>query len=349
MNKKNYTYSSCFMLGIKGKSVSADEKVLIKTFQPAGVILFKRNIASVRQLIRLINELKSLSSQPLLIGVDHEGGRVFRLSKPFTSLPSARVVAMQAEKAGRGFVKRVAHTVAGQIKRVGFNLNFAPILDVDSEPHNPIIGDRAFSEDPQVVARLAAEYIQGLQGAGVIACGKHFPGHGDTTSDSHLDLPILTMSRAMLNHRELIPFQKAICQKVATLMPAHVLYTHLDANNPATLSSKILSTLLRKRLGFKGVVISDDLCMEGVARLGMLEDLAVESFRVGVDVPLICQSLPQHGEVLEHFCQTVSRDQRLQKRWQESQRRIGHLRRRFRLNRRKIAPLKGPLPGQLIL
>ena len=339
---------SCFILGIKGKAVTSAEKALFKEFQPAGVILFKRNIASVRQLINLVNELQSLvKSHPLFIGVDHEGGRVFRLPPPFSKLPPARQWALLARK--KGFIEKMSRAVAQQIKRVGFNLNFAPVLDVDTESHNPIIGDRAFSKDPKEVVRLSSEYIRGLQGAGVIACGKHFPGHGDTTSDSHLDLPIVTMPRAVINKRELLPFQSAIRQRVGMIMPAHVLYTHLDSSNPATLSKGILTGLLRHQLGFKGVVISDDLCMEGVARLGLLEDLTVECFRAGVDLPLICHALGQHGDVIENFCQKLGRSQRLKKRFQESQKRCNSLRSRFKIRRRKIPPLKGPLPGREVL
>ena len=228
-------------------------------------------------------------------------------------------------------IRRMAQGVGRELKGVGINVNFAPVLDVDSEPHNPIIGDRSFATDPKEVARCGAAYIDGLQGVGVIACGKHFPGHGDTTQDSHRELPIVTVPRAVLQQRELIPFQQAIRRRVAMLMPAHVLYTHFDPRNPATLSSQILQGLLRKKLGFKGVVISDDLCMEGVARLGLLEDLAVEAFQVGVDIPLICQALAQRGAVLEAFCREVTGKPSLQRRWQESRRRIRALRRRFNL------------------
>lgn len=346
---RNTKYAN-FILGIRGKSVTASERALFREYQPAGVILFKRNIASVRQLIDLINELKSLvKAHPLLIGVDHEGGRVFRLPSPFSQLPPARAWTTQASQRNKNFIQKTAQAVAQQIKRVGFNLNFAPVLDVDTESCNPIIGDRAFSEDADKVACVAAAYIKGLQGAGVIACGKHFPGHGDTTADSHVDLPIVTTSRSVLHKRELVPFKRAIRQRVAMIMPAHVLYTHLDPDTPATLSKKILQGLLRRSLGFKGVVVSDDLCMSGIARLGLLEDLAVEAFRAGIDVPLVCQSLERHGDVLENFCQKVSGNRFLKKRFRESQRRLHILRRRFGLTRRKIAPLKGPLPGKKAL
>lgn len=336
---------TCFILGIRGKSVTAAEKNLFKEFQPAGVILFKRNIASISQLIDLVNELQALSKKhPLLIGVDHEGGRVFRLPPPFSQLPPARKLTLRAQK--KRFIEKMARAVAQQIKRVGFNLNFAPVLDVDTEEHNPIIGDRAFSRDPREVVRVTTEYIKGLQGAKVIACGKHFPGHGDTTQDSHLDLPIVTASRALLKRRELVPFQKAIHQRVAMIMSAHVLYTRLDPDNPATLSKKILTGLLRRSLGFKGVVVSDDLCMEGIARLGLLEDLTVEAFRAGIDVPLICHSFDQHGDVLENFCREIGSHQELQKRFHETQRRLNTLRRRFAIRHRKVQSLKGPLPGK---
>ena len=347
---KKLSGGSCFILGIRGMGVTAEEKALFRTFQPAGVILFKRNISSIPQLIDLINELKSLvKDHPLLVGVDHEGGRVFRLPPPFSHFPVARQWTRLAQDNKKGFVETMARAVAQQIRRVGFNLNFAPVLDVDTEASNPIIGDRSFSKDPPIVASMGAEYIQGLQGAGVMACGKHFPGHGGTKLDSHLDLPVETTSRVLMRKRELIPFQRAIRHRVAMIMPAHVLYTQWDDHTPATLSKKILQTLLRQSLGYKGLVISDDLCMQGIARLGILEDLAVESFAAGIDLPLICQDFESHGRILDRFCREVSRRHGLRRRFLETQRRLASLRRRFRLRSRRIPPLKGPLPGGEVL
>ena len=347
---KKLSGGSCFILGIRGMGVTAEEKALFRTFQPAGVILFKRNISSIPQLIDLINELKSLvKDHPLLVGVDHEGGRVFRLPPPFSHFPVARQWTRLAQDNKKGFVETMARSVAQQIKRVGFNLNFAPVLDVDTEPLNPVIGDRSFSKDPHIVASMGAGYIEGLQGAGVMACGKHFPGHGGTTLDSHLDLPVETTPRALMRQRELVPFQRAIRHSVAMIMPAHVLYTQWDDHHPATLSKKILQTLLRQSLGYKGLVISDDLCMQGIARLGILEDLAVESFAAGIDLPLICQDFENHGRVLDHFCCEVSRRQGLKRRFFETQRRLALLRRRFRLRSSRIPPLKGPLTGIEVL
>ena len=168
------------------------------------------------------------------------------------------------------------------------------MLDVDSNPANPVIGDRAFSEDPNVVARLGAAFIDGLQGEGVAACGKHFPGHGDTTVDSHLALPRLEHDRARLAAIELVPFRAAIRADVAAIMTAHILFTALDAEHPATLSEAVLGPLLRDELGYRGVVVSDDLEMRAVADHYGIEEAAVRAVRAGCDQLLICR----HPELL---------------------------------------------------
>jgi beta-N-acetylhexosaminidase len=194
-------------------------------------------------------------------------------------------------KAGdAGLVGRGAETLGRQLAALGFTMNCAPVLDVDTCPVNPIIGDRSFSSDPAAVARLGAAYASGLQAGGVMACGKHFPGHGDTTVDSHLELPRVVQPRERLDAVELVPFHGLRAATCASLMTAHVVYPALDPDQPATLSRRIAHDLLRAELGFDGLLVSDDLEMKAVADRVPIEESAVMALRAGCDVLLICAS-----------------------------------------------------------
>jgi beta-N-acetylhexosaminidase len=200
-----------------------------------------------------------------------------------------------------------------ELAAAGFNLNFAPVLDVDSNPANPIIGDRAFARTPGMVGRLALAFARGLEDAGILPCGKHFPGHGDTALDSHLALPEVNRTRAELNRVELLPFRRAIAAKLPMLMSAHVRYPALDPELPATLSPRILTKLLRHELGFRGVVVSDDLAMHALDGYGPISELAPRALAAGCDLILACQSL-EDGEAAVAGLQRALDDGRLSER-----------------------------------
>ena len=191
-----------------------------------------------------------------MVAIDHEGGRVLRLGEPFTQFPPAAVVGRTRNP---DLAYRVGHAMGVELASVGIDLSFAPVLDVHSNPANPVIGDRAFGSDPALVSEMGIALMRGLHDGGVLSCGKHFPGHGDTEKDSHLELPVVRRSRAELEQTELVPFRAAIAAGVPMLMSAHVLYPALDPEHPATLSRAILTDLLRGELHFDGVVASDDL------------------------------------------------------------------------------------------
>jgi len=267
--------------GIPGPSLDADTRKALQEIGPAGVILFRRNVESLEQLRDLTRDLHALPSRPL-VSIDHEGGRVLRVGAPFTDFPAARAAgdAATARALGRAMGRELASA--------GIDIDFAPVLDVDSNPANPIIGDRSFSAAPEVVAKLAIAFADGMRAAGVIPCGKHFPGHGDTDCDSHLELPVVQKTRAELEAVELVPFRAAIAARFPMLMTAHVLYPSLDATRPATLSPAILGDLLRGELGFDGVLVSDDLEMRALSRNGSVADAAVASLSAGCDLLLIC-------------------------------------------------------------
>jgi beta-N-acetylhexosaminidase len=276
--------------GFDGVDVPAAVLDSLRRGELGGVILFKRNLPTIEAAHAACSKVVQAATleAPPFIGVDQEGGRVVRLPSPFLRLPAMRVFGDRGDLA---LARRAAAMVARQLAALGFNLNFAPVLDVDSNPENPIIGDRSFSSDPDTVARLGRAFVEGLQSENVMACGKHFPGHGDTSKDSHVDLPIVEHDKQRLDAVELPPFRTAALRGLAALMTAHVVYPGLDAGVPATLSHRICTTLLRNEIGFSGVLFSDDLEMKALADRMDVEKSAVGAIRAGCDVLLICRDL----------------------------------------------------------
>ncbi len=275
------------MLGFDGTTVSPEWAELQAEYKPGGMILFARNLQDPAQIVGLTNGLQARSPHfPLLIAIDQEGGRVSRLPTGFTIFPPCGLIgACRSEE----LAYAAASITAAELRAVGINMNMAPVLDVHSNPDNPIIGDRAYGTEPQLVATLGLAAIRGLQGKGVVACGKHFPGHGDTSKDSHKELPAVEASMDQLLERELPPFHFAIANGLATLMTAHVLYPALDAQRPATLSPTILTGLLRDQWGFDGVIVTDDLEMHAISDHHGIGDAAVQAFLAGADLLLICK------------------------------------------------------------
>ncbi len=275
------------MLGFDGTTVSPEWAELQAEYKPGGMILFARNLQDPAQIVGLTNGLQARSPHfPLLIAIDQEGGRVSRLPTGFTIFPPCGLIgACRSEE----LAYASASITAAELRAVGINMNMAPVLDVHSNPDNPIIGDRAYGTEPQLVATLGLAAIRGLQGKGVVACGKHFPGHGDTSKDSHKELPAVEASMDQLLERELPPFHFAIANGLATLMTAHVLYPALDAQRPATLSPTILTGLLRDQWGFDGVIVTDDLEMHAISDHHGIGDAAVQAFLAGADLLLICK------------------------------------------------------------
>ncbi len=274
-----------FLFGFDGLEPNPHILRMIEERGIGGVILFSRNIRDPQQTARLIESLQDASETPLFIGIDEEGGPVSRLRPPFTAYPGNRAVGLSGSpELAYGFGRALAQ----ELSAVGINLDFAPVLDVDTHRDNPVIGTRAFGDDPEEVAALGCALIRGLQENGVLACGKHFPGHGDTALDSHHDLPRLPHDKARLRGIELVPFARAIAAGVETLMTAHVVYTGIDPDRPATLSPRLIQGLLREELGFNGVVFSDDLEMKAVATPWGIEQSCVLALQAGVDILIVC-------------------------------------------------------------
>lgn len=258
-------------------------------FQLGGVTLFKRNIEAPEQVAELNHDLQSLSSElPLWVAVDQEGGRVARLRSPFTEWPPMATLGRSRDDK---LAYRFAAALAVELKAVGVTLDYAPVLDIHTNAQNPIIGDRALGEDAETVARLGAAVIRGLQENGVAACGKHFPGHGDTSVDSHLALPVVEHPPDRIRRVECVPFREAIRDDVAFMMTAHILVPAIDDQRPATLSTTIVEGMLRNELGFQGVILSDDLEMKAIADTYTVPEAAVQAIAAGCDGVLVCRHL----------------------------------------------------------
>src|SRR5690606_34075683 len=225
-----------------------------------GVILFKRNLGTLEEIAELVAAIQDAypSGVAPLVSIDQEGGRVARLGAPVVKLPPMRAL---GERDDADLTRRAARVLGAQLLALGIGVDFAPVLDVDTNPANPVIGDRSFGRDPETVIRHALAFAEGLREAGVIACGKHFPGHGDTDLDSHLALPRIAHDRARLDRVELAPF-RAARGKVPTIMTAHVVFDAIDPSVPATLSRAVIEGVLRGELGYDGVIVSDDLEMK---------------------------------------------------------------------------------------
>jgi beta-N-acetylhexosaminidase len=270
---------------LPGQTITTELRSLAREFSLGGVILFGRNIEAPEQVAELAHDTQQLASLPLWVSVDQEGGRVARLKSPFTEWPPMAVLGRRGDE---GLARRFAAALAAELRAVGITLDYAPVLDIHTNPKNPVIGDRALSEDAAMVARLGAAIIDELQRAGVAACGKHFPGHGDTSVDSHLELPLVEHPPDRIRRVECVPFSAAIKAGVAFIMTAHVLVPSLDEERPATLSPRIVQGMLREELGYEGVILSDDLEMKAIAATYSVPDGAVRAIAAGCDGLLIC-------------------------------------------------------------
>jgi beta-N-acetylhexosaminidase len=295
------------MVGFDGLTASSDVKALVREFEVGHVVLFKRNVAAPEQVADLVRELQSTArdaghERPLLVAVDQEGGRVARLKDPWTVWPAARAVGrVGSEETAR----QMAEALAAELEACGIRYDFAPCVDVDTNPKNPVIGDRSFGDDPDLVGRLGAAMIRGLQEHGVVACAKHFPGHGDTDVDSHLDLPSIEHSRARLEDVELRPFRKAIEAGVATVMVSHLLVREIDDALPATLSPKVVKGLLREDLGYRGVVVTDALEMKALASHWTPGQISVMAAKAGCDLLALCSGHDAQVEAMESLIRAL--------------------------------------------
>jgi beta-N-acetylhexosaminidase len=286
--------------GVEDESVGDDSRHIINDLHIGNIILMGRNFDSPKQVLRLTQDLQDLAMRangvPLLIGTDQEGGLVQRANyyAGFTPMPPAQLVGSAQDSA---LAEQYGQMVGEELSAVGIGIDFAPVLDVNDNPTNPVIGalDRSFGTTPELVEESALPFIAGLHAAGVIAVGKHFPGHGSTTTDSHNALPFVDKDRAALDAVDIAPFRAAVGSGIDMIMPAHVVYQALDPSGlPATLSEPILTGLLRGELGFTGVIVTDDLGMEGIMQIAPPEESGVRAVLAGADM-LTCVRMTTAG------------------------------------------------------
>lgn len=318
------------VVGLEGKRLGEAERRAIAAGERGGVVLFRRNVGSgiegLREVAELVAEVTAAAGaeHPPLVAVDQEGGRVMRLGPPALQLPPMRKL---GDLDDEDFVVRVAEAQARELAALGFTMSFAPIADVHTREDNPIIGDRAFATTPDGVAKLAAAWARGLSRGGVLSCAKHFPGHGDTTVDSHLALPKVDRSRSDLDRIEIAAFAPlARDPNVASMMTAHVVYPGLDPTQPATLSRTVCTDLLRRDLGFEGVLFSDDLEMKAIEL--PVGEAAVRAVLAGCDVLLVCSRPDLVDEALAGLVREAEKSPAFRARCEEANGRHLAMRRR---------------------
>ena len=324
--------------GFAGHSIPADLKLLAREFDLGGVIFFARNIDSPEQVADLSREAQELAGDiPLWVSVDQEGGRVARLRSPFTVWPPMAVLGRSGDEA---LAARFARALAAELKAVGISMDYTPVLDILTNAANPVIGDRALADRADEVARLGSVLIRTLQAEGIAASGKHFPGHGDTSVDSHFELPLIEHPPDRIEAVELIPFKAAIAADVASIMTAHILIPALDPERPATLSPRIVTGMLKEELGYQGLVLSDDLEMKAISARYGIPEATVMAIAAGCDAVLMCgEAQDVQAQALEAVIRAVEDGNIPLKRAEDALARHRRVKERFLGARR--TPLKG--------
>nr|MBO2494625.1 beta-N-acetylhexosaminidase [Clostridia bacterium] len=321
------------IIGFDGFEAPAAVKEMIQNYHVGSVILFSRNVKDSMQLVNLINQLKAFNEGnplPLIISADQEGGKVSRLPKDATHFPPNLV---WGKNNSTQLAYDIGKVTAVEMRAYGFNLNFAPVLDIWSNPQNTVIGDRALGTNPDAVAQLGVALMKGLRDGGIIPVIKHFPGHGDTVVDSHVDLPTLSHDMQRLRSFELIPFKRAIEEGADMVMVAHILFPNITQEKvPASLSPEIITGVLRQELGFDGVVISDDMEMGAIQKYYGIEEAAVRAVLAGTDIVSICHTYEKQKQAFEAIIQAVHSGRIPMERIDESVRRIIALKLKYGLS-----------------
>jgi len=305
-----------------GTRMTRKTRQLIETKHIGGFILFSANLKDgLQPSVALLNELKTANRNqpvPLFLSVDQEGGRVSRLPDAFRKMPPAQTVGQTHDPR---LAEQMGVLIAHQLQALGFNMNFAPVLDVASNPDNKVIGNRSFDANPELVAAMGTAMMDGLRSGGIIPVIKHFPGHGDTSADSHVELPVLHKTADQLAQQELLPFRHAIQSGAEAVMVAHILFPAIDPDSPSSLSKAMINGLLRDKLGFEGVVITDDLAMGAIARHYGMAEAALRAIEAGGDLVLISDAKAV-GEIHARLLNEVHRGQLSEDRIDESVKRI---------------------------
>lgn len=321
------------MIGIDGTTLDDTAASLIKKRHVGGVIFYKDNLGGLTASVQLVNAIKAANAgndAPLLLGVDEEGGKVSRLPEDsFEALPNNAAVGKSGDAA---LAKEMGGLLAAQLRTVGLNIDFAPVLDVNSNPDNPIIGTRSFGDKADLVAKMGVAEMKGLQEGGVIPAVKHFPGHGDTSVDSHLTLPVVNKTLMELQQLEWIPFQAAVQEGADMVMVAHILFPKLDKDAPASFSKIIIGDQLRGTLGFDGVVITDEMTMGAISNHFGIINAALRSVEAGSDILMIAHGYDNMKSVYDQLLKAVKDGKIKESRIDESVRRILTLKLKYELS-----------------
>ena len=294
-------------IGFDGPEITPEFREFVKTYGIGNVILFRRNVISAEQIRHLTRELKDLilreTGIPAMIAIDEECGRLSRLDHIGIRTPDAMGIGATGDPQ-KAF--EVGAAIGAELKDFGIDMNLAPVLDVNSNPRNPIIGVRSFGTDPQTVCEFSTAYMKGLQSQGILCCGKHFPGHGDTDTDSHIAFPVVNKTREETEKMELIPFRRAIGEGIEAIMSAHVVFPALEPDRvPSTVSRRVITGLLREEMNFRGVIISDCMEMEAVQGLYGTPVSVLKGMQAGIDIALVCHTPKRQADsaaLIERSC-----------------------------------------------
>lgn len=297
------------IIGLSGESLTQDEAQFIVENNIGGVILFDRNLKSVEQIHKLISDVQQLryklpEKTPLFVSVDMEGGRVHRLKDPFTQWPPVKNL---GDIDSSNVTFKYTQLMGRELKAIGFNLDYAPCVDVLMNDDNKVIGDRALSSDPEIVAKLSSAMVRGYIKSDVLGCAKHFPGHGYTSVDSHFDLPIDKRTLADLEKQgDLEPFKRVIKARVDMIMTAHIQYPNIDPQFPVTLSPLFIKQFLREALRYRGIIITDDLDMKALTKHFPIDEIPVMALQAGANMLLYCNEPKSPLKAVKNVAKALS-------------------------------------------
>ncbi|WP_240636743.1 beta-N-acetylhexosaminidase [Paenibacillus silvae] len=320
------------LAGVQGTTMDAQAKQMITDQKVGGIIFYASNVTTLQGTAAFVQSIKQANQSnpvPILMSVDQEGGKVSRMPDTVESIPSNRKVGKTSDPA---LAEQMGALLARQIKLAGFNVDFAPVLDINSNPQNPVIGDRSFGTTADLVTRMGLAEMKGLRQEGIIPVVKHFPGHGDTSVDSHLDLPVVNKTEKQLAKLEWIPFQAAVKEQAEAVMVAHILFPKLDPEYPASLSSVIIGEHLRGKFDYKGVVITDDLSMGAIAKNYSLEKATLATVQAGSDILLVAHSYESAKTIFDTLISAVKSGKIKESRIDESVYRILALKQQYKLS-----------------
>nr|WP_225941908.1 beta-N-acetylhexosaminidase [Sporosarcina limicola] len=332
----NEKIGQLMLAGIDGTAIDSNTKSLINDYKVGGLILYAENMSDTRQVVTFLSHIKSANSTnrlPLFLGVDQEGGQVSRLPKEVAKIPTNKII---GKINNPQFSFEVGAMLGEQVKAFGFNMDFAPVLDINSNPNNPVIGNRSFGKDEVVVSALGIQTMKGIQSQNVISVVKHFPGHGDTAVDSHFDLPQVNKNIDELQDLELIPFKQSIENGADVIMVAHILLPKIDAKFPSSLSKSIITDLLRNKLGFDGVVMTDDMTMRAITKHFDIGQAAVESVKAGSDIIMVAHDYEKVKAAVNALRIAVQGGEITEDRINTSVKRVIQLKRNYEMNDEKV-------------